>query len=404
MKKSIFLIAVTAGFLFSCSKTEIKQANDTIKSADSLFRSANDGFKTLDSISQIVKDSAKFNKVIVPEINKTKETVEKVISENAKSLDSINAVIKNSTEQIKRGREVLSTVDSAREELKNTNNPIDVLSTISKTIDKVSKQAKEKPKNENSSATEPQSSQPDASVKNQSVSPPAQPQPQPQVQTQETPVYDPLVKSLRTEITVDDLNVSRDQLTGIIRRNGGEIVTDNYGMQDGFRRQTITAKVPYQFFDELSNAVSRDLGTVKTKNTDVQGRDYSANQMCDVEITLSENRQFTGSESIATDNAEKNTAEEKSFTEKFGVTGIIIAVALVLIPLMLLILYLMNRSMKKKMEQLQQQNKNREQYSDQNIPRHNNGNAESGKRNYSDPNNNQNNDGDDPYAKYKPKN
>lgn len=391
MKKNIVLSLLAGALLITCSKSEIQQANDTIKSADSLFTSAKDGFKTLDSISAIVKDSAKFNKVIVPEINRTKESVEKVIQDNAKSLDSINAVLKKSTETISKSADVLKTVDSAREQLKNSKNPIDALSTISKTLDKVSKQTKSKEQQPSPGST-PAQPNPTADNAVQNPTIPATPP----VQQQETQISDPLVKSMKAEITVDDLNTSKDQLTGILRRNGGEIVTDNYGMQDGFRRQTITAKVPYQFFDETSRAISQDLGTVKTKNTEVQGRDFNANQMCDIEITLAENRQFSGSESIATDNAEKTTtAEEKSFIEKFGITGIIIAVALVLIPLMLLILYLMNRSMKKRMENQMQQHQQFQQR--QNYPQQNSYDENP------QPKQETRTDDEDPYAKYKPK-
>lgn len=107
-----------------------------------------------------------------------------------------------------------------------------------------------------------------------------------------------MVKSLKTEITVENINDSNTELSSLLRKYGGEIVTDNFGEQNGFRRQNITAKIPFQYFDEFSSAISQNFGTVKSKNTDVQGSDYNANQMCDLEIIFTENRQFSGSESF----------------------------------------------------------------------------------------------------------
>lgn len=380
MKKNILLGLIAGTLLFSCSKTDIQQANNTIKSADSLFRSANNGFRTLDSLSKIVQDSAKMNKIIVPEIHKTKETVEKVIVENAKTLDSINSVIKNSTEQIKRSQEVISSVDSATEELKNSKNPIEIISTISKTIDKVSKQAKNKSSSKKNN-TESSNSEKNIN-ENSKIS-------------EEKTFSDPLVKSLKTEITVENINDANTELYGLLEKYDAEIVSDNFGEQNGYRRQSIQAKIPYAFFDEFSSAISQNFGTVKSKNTDVQGSDYNANQMCDLEIIFTENRQFSGSESFSTDNAEKTPdSTEKTFLEKFGIAGIIIAVALVLIPLMLLILYLMNRNMKKKMEnQFQQQNQNRQSYPQQNFQ---NEIKQEPKQEPKDNN-------EDPYEKYRPK-
>src|SRR5690606_38294907 len=179
--------------VISCSKSEMQQTSDTIKNADSLFTRANDGVRTLDSISKIVRDTAKFNKIIVPEIEKTKESVGKVIQDNAKSLDSLNAVLKNARRDIQKGSDVLKTVDSAGRVLKETSNPIDVLSTISKTIDKDSKSARQRTKAEN---TKVKSDAPD----NKTVSP--------SVDEAAPVITNPITKTGVMEITVYDLSNS----------------------------------------------------------------------------------------------------------------------------------------------------------------------------------------------------
>lgn len=57
MKKLIFSIFTASILLVACNKSDMKQASDTIKNADSLFQEAKEGYNTLDSISKAVKDS-----------------------------------------------------------------------------------------------------------------------------------------------------------------------------------------------------------------------------------------------------------------------------------------------------------------------------------------------------------
>ena len=61
MKKTIFSIFTASILLIACNKTDMQQATDTIKNADSLFQEAKESYKTLDSISKIVKDEESFD-------------------------------------------------------------------------------------------------------------------------------------------------------------------------------------------------------------------------------------------------------------------------------------------------------------------------------------------------------
>lgn len=298
---SFFLSAV----VISC--TEIKQTSDTIKEADSLFKSANEGIKTLDSISKIVTDSAQFKKVIVPEIEKQKKSVESVIRENAKNLDSINAVIKKTTERINKSTDVIKTVDSASKVLKESNNPIDMLSTISKTLEKVSKQTKSSTATETQPApevkeTEPQIVTPD--VTNQESSEPKQ------EETNYT--IDPMVKTAVIKVSVENLSDARQNLAMNLRNYGADIVTESFGDDAGYRNQYFTVKVPTRYFDQVANSVS-GLGTLRTKSISSEGKDYDPNQMSDLEITLTENIKSTSNEIItAPDSSNNQTYKDKS--------------------------------------------------------------------------------------------
>ena len=80
MKKTVFGIFAASILLIACNKTDMQQATDTIKNADSLFQEAKESYNTLDSISKVVNDSnSTIGKVIVPEIEKHKEIIEDAV-------------------------------------------------------------------------------------------------------------------------------------------------------------------------------------------------------------------------------------------------------------------------------------------------------------------------------------
>ena len=75
MKNSISILLLAMVFA-GCSQKEIKEARETMRSADSLISSTKETVKSVDSLTQIVKDTAALNRVVVPEIEKTKRSVE----------------------------------------------------------------------------------------------------------------------------------------------------------------------------------------------------------------------------------------------------------------------------------------------------------------------------------------
>ena len=309
--------------MISCSKSEMQQTSDTIKSADSLFTRANDGVRTLDSISKIVRDTARFNKIVVPEIEKTKESVGKVIQENAKSLDSLNAVLKNARRDIQKGSEVLKTVDSAGRVLKETSSPIDVLSTISKTIDKVSKSARQSTQPEkNEDKAEGKSVVPDDNTAEPPVAAPA------------PVISNPVTKSGVMEVTVYDLSNSRDDLALALRRFDGNIVSEKFEDINGDRKQVIRIQIPTQYFDEAATHLPERLGTLTTRSVESTGTDYDPTRISSLEFILREKKQ-EGMSDILTETGPESSAEKSeesasgAFMKGFDVLG---KVLLALLP------------------------------------------------------------------------
>ena len=374
--------------LIACNKTEIQQTRDTIRSADSLIKTANDGFKTLDSISKIVNDSAKFNKVIIPQIEKHKESVEKVIKENAKSLDSVSAIINKAKNEIEKNQDLVKTVDSASRTIQNSDNPIEALSTISKTLEKISIRAKSTSENkvDNTSNQNSNNSQNNTS----------------KVQQQPTVFEEPVYKNRSLEIEVNDLVIAKQNISSRIKNAGGRIVSENNGEQAGQKKSHIKAKIPMQNFDEISNYAS-SIGSMKSDQLEINGTDFQPKKMGDFEIILTEQLLITGNENIAENNGnpENETYGEKSsnaFMKGFDVVKDAFLVILPFWPFLLIVgivLFFLNRRNKKK--NLQNDNHYRQQ--EPSIPQE----KIIEKPTEVSKDVEENNDDEDPYAKYRPK-
>lgn len=301
--KNYYLALALVFAVISCEQNSVKQTTDTIKSADSLIRSANDGFKTLDSISAIVNDSARINKVIIPQIEKTKKQAQDAIAKNAGSLDSIAGTIDKVKREINRGSDIIKTVDSANKKLKEDGTIFDKITTITDAVSKVTKQTKKpatpapkppvQPQNNGAVAQQP-------SVTNSQNESPS-----------ETYVQDPMVKTAKLSIGVDEIGTKRDQLAQDLRNYGGEIVTESFGQEAGHNKVYLTAKVPYKYFDQTVNRISQNYGQVNLKNIEAEGSDYDPNQMCDIELTFTENA--AQADGMFTDNSKP--AQDKPKTE-----------------------------------------------------------------------------------------
>src|SRR5690606_27424657 len=270
--KNSFLIIFFATAAVSCEKDSIQQTTDNLKRADSLVTKANDGIKTLDSISKTITDSDGIaKKVIIPEIQKQKKSIDSTIKSGGWRIDSINKQIEKITKNVVVGTEVVKTLDSANNALQSGENALKVLT---RTADKILNQTKKQnPTTENS-------------TQNNSVTPQ---EPTAPVVVPPAVVRDPLVKTATLEIQVDDLNSAKALLKQRIRENNADFVSENFSQNEGIQREYITAKVPLQNFDGLVNDLTNGLGEVRVKNTESEGKDYIASQMCDIEITLLQN-------------------------------------------------------------------------------------------------------------------
>ena len=350
--KNIFGIVLAAMILISCGKTDFQKTTDSIKSADSLIQQANDGFKTLDSISKIVNDTAKFRKIVVPEIEKHTKEAEKIIRDNNINLDSLNKEIKKVADKIGKSTDVIKSVDSVSKALNESKNPIDKIATVTDAINKVVKKNSSDKKSEN---------QPSKEVENSSkpLTPPT---------SANTKAINPMGKILKLEISVENADDARNQLSRLVKNYGGEITGESFGAEEGIKKQLVNAKIPYQYFEEVSQNLFQNLGTVQNKTVDSYGTDYDPNQKCDLIITFKEKNQSLGnSTSLEEEKTEDKFSEKSSnaFMKGFDVLGSVFLFLLPFWPLFLLALIgflIYRRSKRKKQEKENSQSENKENF------------------------------------------
>ena len=335
--KKIFVTFLLFGLLISCSKQEFSEATNSIKRADSLFTKANDGLKTLDSISKRVNDSDGIaRKVLIPQIEKQTKRIDSTLKSGSWKIDSINKDIAEITKNVKVGTDVAKTLDSANKALQNGEN---VISVLSKTADRILKRT------QTQKATLPPNAanqNPPANQNNTVVIPP-------------TIEKYPLVKTAILEIQVDDISQAKSILKQKIRESNADLVSENFSQQEGFEREYITAKVPLYNFDNLVANLSNDLGEVKSKSTESEGKDYISGQMCDIEITLVQKELNTANQIVTDENStDSDTFGSKSssaFMSGFKVLGDMMIAILPFWPIFIiagLVFYFVRRHKKKK--------------------------------------------------------
>lgn len=297
MKKILFTFILSLSLL-SCDKTSIQQTTDNIKTVDSLFTKANDGIKTLDSISKTISDSNGITKkVIIPEIERQKKTIDSTIKSRNWHVDSINKQIESITKNVIVGTEVAKTLDSANDALNNGENPLKVLT---RTADKILSNTK-KISEDNKVHTQPQ--KPSTSNVPQ----------QDEVNIQENPV----VKTAQIEISVENLDNASALLKQKIRENNADLTSENFNQKEGMSREEIKVEIPLQNFDNFMRELSGQLGDVKSKATESNGTDYIPSQICTVNISLVED-EFLATNAMETENQQEPENAKSAFMKGFG--------------------------------------------------------------------------------------
>ena len=340
MKKLIFSIFTASILLVACNKSDMKQASDTIKNADSLFQEAKEGYNTLDSISKAVKDSnSTIGKVIIPEIDKHKEIIEDAIKKGNISIDSVQREFDKIKAKAQQNEEIKKAIDSVAS-VAEANPENTKVKNLLESANKILKHF-----NENSQPSAPKISQNDVKIS-----------------SQKTEIV-PIVKTARLNILVEDISAAKEMLQQELRNTNGDLVTESYSENEGIAKEYITAKVPLYNFNNLVNNLA-NLGAVQTKTTDSRGKDYDSNQMCDVEITLVDhsisNSSVTPAEDLNIVNGDEKKDEtfgdksEGAFMKGFGVIGSLFLALLPFWPIFLIagiVWYFVAKKNKKKREE-----------------------------------------------------
>ena len=341
MKKTVFGIFTASILLIACNKTDMQQATDTIKNADSLFQEAKESYNTLDSISKVVNDSnSTIGKVIVPEIEKHKEIIEDAVKKGNINIDSVQRQFDKIKAKTQQNEEIRKTIDSVSAVIKDSKTENVKVKDIIESANKILNKVKENP----------QPSAPKVSPNDVKIS------------TQKIEII-PIVKTARLNISVEDITSAKAMLQQELRNTSGDLVTENYSENEGIAKEYITAKVPLYNFNNLVNNLA-NLGAVQTKTTESRGKDYDANQMCDVEITLVDQSISSATSTpledlniINGDEKKDETFGDKSegaFMKGFGVIGSLFLALLPFWPIFLIagiVWYFVAKKNKKKREE-----------------------------------------------------
>lgn len=329
--QKIFLTFVIIVALISCNQKDIQQTTITIKTADSLFTKAKESYKTLDSIGKTINDSTKINSTVKEQIKKIEKEIN-LKSLNGKNLDSLSEALKKISKNVNSGNDIIEVIDSTNKELRDSKNPMDVLSTITKTIEKVTKQAKVQQAPQNQSNSE-----------------------------NRNPAYtDPFSKTANIEIAVSDLPSSRATLGDILSNKGAEIFSESFSDINGAKRMEIGAKVPSNYFDDVIGKITRNIGNLNSNNITSNGKNYDANQMYNLNIALIEDSKHIAKDippASIPNETPKDTFGDKSanaFTKGIRGFGDVLVVLIPFWPILLiasLVWYFVVKNKKKRREE-----------------------------------------------------
>lgn len=269
--KNFGLVILSAFVLWSCNPSDIKKANDSIQSADSLFTQVQEGVKSLDSISKIVNDSARLNSEI--------KNIQKQIEENSNlktpdhhDIDSMIKVAKKMSGKVVENKELIKSVDSTLKQVSTTDSPVEVLKTITGVLDKISENSPTQEKN------------PKIQKNKESTTEKRNTEEQPVVSR----ISNPIIQQAQLEFNTEDIAARTEEVKVIINRYNARILTEKSSAQEGFQKKILSIAVPYNRFDEVMNELENTLGVAQYKTIESTGTDEVAQQMCKIDLTLSQ--------------------------------------------------------------------------------------------------------------------
>ena len=240
--KKLILTAFVLSTLTMCKKSDLQETNNTIANADSLIDNASESVAKFDSEANTIVDSLNLK---AKDLIKTKEEIENSFDKSKEKIDSISANVEKFKKDIE-DKKINSNIDSIKNQIKKE---------IPKQVKTVTKVIyKEKP------------------AKQEPVTPVNQ-----------------MVKNGSVELNVDDISYAKESLKDIIHKYDGTIKTENLVSNDEFQTFYLTSKVPLEKFDYLIEDLAQ-VGTVRNKNLEVVGNNYNENKLCNLEITLYDNK------------------------------------------------------------------------------------------------------------------
>lgn len=258
MKKSILLILL-ACLLFSCEKNSFTETVNSVKTADSLLTNTRKQIRSLDSLRKTITDSPSIaRKVIVPEINRQKKSLDSVLKNGVYSVDSLSKHVDKVAKTVKIGTTVAKSLDSATEAITNGADPLKALTGAA---DKILKQTRK---------TQTANSAPPAGEEKK------------EPEQRGTPVS----KTAVLEFEVQDLNAATEALQQHLKQADAKLMGEHFSTTENIQREKFEIKVPLENFETLITGLSANLGTMTLRNIVREGTVERPFTACDVTVTL----------------------------------------------------------------------------------------------------------------------
>lgn len=294
--KNKFAIVFSLIVLAACEPGDVQKTKDAISSAEELMNKTTDGMKTLDSISKIIGDTAQVNSQI--------KNIQKQIDEHRNNgtldhfdVDSMVKVAKKSVPELTKKAETIKAIDSAATALKNTDNPVEIVSSVAKILDQLGNdKTVSNPKNETKSEVKKE------------VAPPSSERIEIRDNATQL-VSDPLIQTAKMDFGVQNLTTTNQKLNDVLSQYNVVISSDKTITEEGQHKKELVLEMPNNQFSRFIGDLESEFGSPKFKLIESTGSDRISEQKSTVQLSFTENASLVNT-AFETENPSEGTKDE----------------------------------------------------------------------------------------------
>ena len=289
----IVTLTIAAVLITACSPKDVSQVTETVERADSLLTTTRSSIRKIDSFAKKWNDSSN----IPPALRKTADEVQRMVKNRHINKDSISAVLNRSARMLENDAEAMQMIDSAKSALENSDNPLEAVAALGKTVDKIAKRSPEPAQAQQDPLLAPEE---DAAYGQDPYAIPDDPMMQnsdPMAQSFPDPGIIsgvPLKKSAELTMDVNDLEAAADVVQNMVKKYHGSISTENFEREGSEGRQTYHITIPNENFEAAVDELSMISASMTRKNIRMEGSVGGPEQEATIDLTLVQDLAATG--------------------------------------------------------------------------------------------------------------